>query len=170
MKEIPLTQGQVALVDDEDYEELSKYKWQVRATRRAGVFYAVRTVTRKGRSAQSIYMHRQIMGATKGQDVDHRNGNGLDNRRENMRLCSRAQNIQNKRKIVACSSQYKGVSFYRRRRCWEAYINRPNESGNGKRERLGYFKAELDAAKAYNSAAREMFGEFALLNDIEETQ
>ena len=104
-------------------------------------------------------MHRVIMDAPKGMHVDHINGNGLDNRRENLRLCTNSQNHMNRKTHRDSSSKYKGVSWNKRNSKWQAYI------GSGiKRKNLGYFASESDAAKAYDIKAKECFGEFARLN------
>lgn len=95
----------------------------------------------------------------KNRDVDHINGNRSDNRWENLRTCTRSENLQNKRKNGYGTSKYRGVSFYKNRNKYEAYIDK-----NGKRKKLGYFDREIDAARAYDEAAKEMFGEFASPN------
>ncbi len=107
---------------------------------------------------KTIYMHRQIMHAPKGFDVDHRDHNTLDNRRSNLRVCTRSQNLQNKRPQGGVS-EYKGVRWHTQIRRWHARIKL-----NGKRTSLGCFTDEVKAAKAYDKAAREMFGEFACTN------
>lgn len=146
MKEIPLTQGFVALVDDQDYWDLITYEWCV--ARRPTNVYA--------RSAK-VLMHRHILGRPDG-DVDHRNGNGLDNRRENLRVTSRRLNNANARHRGG-SSQFKGVSWDIGRGRWQAGI-----CAAGRRIALGRFDDETEAALAYDAAARHAFGEFAALN------
>ncbi len=160
MKEIPLTQGCVAIVDDCDYEELMQYKWRVLSTH-SRRFYAVRDTTVIGCRHRKIYMHRQILGAGSGQQGDHANHDTLDNQRGNLRICTNAQNQMNARKRSGCSSQYKGVYWDKAARKWKAQIQR-----NGKREALGRFDDEHRAAQAYNDAAAETFGEIAWLNEI----
>ncbi len=172
MKEIALTQGQVALVDDEDHEELSRFKWHAAAKMVKGekAFYAARTIIEStlvdGKTFSRkivIYMHRLILGAIGSLKGDHRNGNTLDNRRENLRECTKAQNNMNARKPShGLSSPYKGVVLFKRDGRFRAYIKK-----DGKQRHLGYFDTQEGAAMAYNQAAKELFGEFALLNQVE---
>ena len=104
-------------------------------------------------------MHRLIMQAIDGQYVDHINGDGLDNRRENLRICTHAQNMQNQMPVRLGTSKYKGVSWDKVAKKWAAHINL-----DGKPKKLGRFVAEEDAAKAYDSAAIEHYGEYARPN------
>lgn len=104
-------------------------------------------------------MHRLIVGAVKGEIVDHVNGNTLDNRRENLRKCSKSQNAQNSKRHRDGVSGFKGVSFHRRSKTWRARIR-----NDGREVCLGYFHSPVDAARAYDRAAFEMFGEFAKVN------
>jgi len=160
MKQIQLTQGLVTMVDDADFDELSAHKWY--ATRNlTGTFYAKRMAPLANGKQCSVLMHRQILGAQPGEDVDHRSHDTLDNRRANIRRCTRSQNQANRRKTRGCSSQFKGVYWHTRDRKWVARINI-----DGKRWALGYFGDELDAARAYNKAALDEWPEFALLNII----
>lgn len=157
MKEIPLTQGKVAIVDDEDYDELSKHKWGY-----LNVGYASR-YSHGGRALQAaVYMHVVIMGKVEGLEIDHVNGNKLDNRRENLRHLTHSQNMQNSI-VKGGSSQYKGVCWDRSRSKWLAsiYVYK-------KHVMLGRFTDEKDAARAYNIAALREYGEFARTNYIEE--
>lgn len=161
-KQIPLTQGQVAIVDDADYDELIKYKWyaefckDTRSYRvvRWGIQNNVRTV---------IKIHRQIMELTKndGLQVDHVDHNALNNCRNNLRIVTNLQNQMNRRSNSNVTSKYKGVSWHIQTRKWRATI-----MINRKQKHLGVFICETDAALAYNKAAKEMFGEFAYLNTI----
>ncbi len=159
MKEIPLTKGQVALVDDEDYEALAKFKWH--AHKFSQTWCAARNVRGDDGVKRIVLMHRVIMGAPPGADVDHRNHNGCDNRRENLRVCTRQQNLRNQRKRAGKSSRLKGVSLCGQTGRWAAALK-----VGTKKVWLGRFKTEADAGAAYDRAAREHFGEFACLNEV----
>lgn len=143
------------LVSKVDEELFLRYNWSV--VKSGEKFYARRKKRISGIS-KTFLLHREIMKAKNGQDVDHINGDGMDNRRENLRLCSRRENIQNsvKRKNDA-SSIYKGVHLCKNR--WRSKI-----TINGKQIHIGYFDHELDAAKAYDGAAIRFFGDFARPN------
>ncbi len=164
MKVIELTQGKVALVDDEDFEQLNRYKWC--ANKNFNNFYALRTVVLKGGRHKTIKMHREILGLADPKIlIDHRDGNGLNNQRENLRICTNQQNRRNSRKRKRTSSQYKGVSFFKRKKKWHARIGI-----NGKLVPLGYFVNEEDAANAYAQAAKKYFGVFACTAKTEEKE
>lgn len=159
MKTIKLTKGKFALVDDEDYERLNKFNWQAQKARQT--YYARRTVWRNGKTAEKIYMHREIMKAPKGIEVDHEDGDGLNCQKYNMRLCTSGQNSMNQKKRTAkCHSRFIGVSLDKRRGTWQAYINI-----NGKRTYIGAYNDEVEAAKARDAKAIELFGEFARINE-----
>lgn len=161
-REIPLTQGKVAIVDDADFDWLNQWKW-FNASKRSP--RAARNVPSQHRRQQMIYMHRVIMNASSDQIVDHINGDALDNRRSNLRIATLAENNRNrKRNSTNQSSNFKGVNFHKRDKRWTASIGH-----NGQSIYLGEFDKEIDAAAAYNDAARELFGEFARLNDLEST-
>jgi len=149
---IELTWGKFAIVDAEYYDWLNGYKWC--AVKEGRTWYA-KTFRRDG---MPLSMHRLIIGAPKGLFVDHENHNGLDNRRQNLRLCTKTQNNQNQRPYGK-TSRYKGVSWKKREKKFVASITL-----NKRRYHLGYFKSEIDAAKAYDKAAKKFFGEFAYLN------
>ncbi len=153
MKRIPLTQGKFALVDDEDFKELSKYKWHV--TRNRQILYAGMSVRNKT-AQRHIRMHRFIMNAPEGQEIDHKDGDGLNNRKSNLRFCTHSQNAYNQKKRRGTSSQYKGVYFNKDHGKWHARI-----SIEGKRKSLGYFDLEIEAGIAYADAAEDVYGEFA---------
>ncbi len=155
-KLLPLTQGKFAIVDAADFDRLNKYKWHIIKTSRA--IYASRSINRKS-FRKAIRMHRAITNAPKGLVVDHINHNGLDNRKSKLRLCTPKQNARNMRPRKGCSSKYKGVSYHKVKKLFQAYIRH-----NSKIIHLGYFKNEIDAAKAYDKAAKKFFGEFAYLN------
>ena len=156
MRKIKLTQGKIALVDDEDYERVNQYKWYA-----SSYPYAQR---KKDKSTQS--MHRFILELSDPKiSVDHINHNGLDNRRENMRICSQSENLRNRNKSENLSSKYKGVYFSRHAQKFKAQIQwKKNKKHISKY--LGYFDSEESAAIAYNVAAKKYFGEFAKLNEI----
>ena len=155
MKKVPLTKGFFALVDNEDYEQLILHKWQTNPTS-YGSFCAIRS-TRKPH--KTIYMHRQIMEAPDHLDVDHKNHNTLDNRRCNLRLATRSQNLANRIKRKTLTSRHKGVYYETQTKKWLAGI-----TVKGKYIYIGRYIKEADAAKAYDKKAKEMFGEFAYLN------
>jgi hypothetical protein len=157
MKELPLTRGRVAIVDDEDYDELSRYKWHL-----SGRYVARAKPKGIKDGAHLILLHCAIMGKIAGLEIDHINGDGLDNRRENLRHVTHAQNMRNQKSRQG-SSKYKGVSWTKSRQKWCAQIYR-----QGKLYWLGYYQSEKDCALAYNNAAVELFGEYAWLNTLKE--
>lgn len=149
---IPLTHGKFAIVDAEDYDRLGKYKWYCREAKNN--FYAFR---RNGK--KMVSMHREIINAPEGLLVDHIDGDGLNNCKSNLRLCTYAENACNRRPNRKGSSKYKGVWFHKRERKWEARITR-----KGKLKYLGRYDDEIEAALAYDRKAKQLFGEFAYLN------
>jgi hypothetical protein len=159
-KEIPLSKGKVAIVDDCDYEYLSQFKWRAKVS--ANTCYAVRWTPYVDGKRVFMAMHREILNAPKGMDVDHANGNGLDNRRENIRLCSKAENNCNVDKRTTNTSGYKGVYWNSRMNKWYAKIG-----VDGQQKYLGSFSRKEDAALAYDRAAPKYHGQFAQLNSLE---
>ena len=155
MKEIPLTQGKFALVDDEDFDRINQWKWCYRQG------YAIRGVNLGKRKVKTIQMHTLIIGTPKGMTTDHINGNKIDNRRSNLRICTQKQNTKNRQvsKKIVKSSTYKGVSWHKQNKKWQANIK-----VNYHHIYLGTFKTENEAARAYDTAATKHFGEFARLN------
>lgn len=152
-KEIRLKHGQVALVDDDDYDWLNQWSWYLSSNG-----YARRTLPRPRRTATTIAMHRQILNAAPGTIVDHIDGNRLNNQRKNLRIVLPWQNRTNSRPR-AKSSRFKGVHWDSKGKEWRASI-----SVNRKMFQIGRFVREADAARAYDAAARVHFGEFARLN------
>lgn len=158
MKEIPLTQGRVTIVDDEDYPIVSLFKWW--AFKIKNYHYAATTIFISDKQT-TLLMHRLIMNAPFDKLVDHINHNGLDNRKTNMRLCTYSQNHMNGKPHKNSSSKYKGVHWSKHHKRWIAQIRKDN-----KQTRMGYFHEEKAAAQAYNFVAYELFGDFAYLNDV----
>jgi hypothetical protein len=159
-RQIPLTQGQFAIVDVEDYEKLAEFKWF--AAKGGRTLYAERMAKSEDgkRKQHNVKMHRQILNVPEGQFVDHINHNGLDNRKANLRIVTMEQNCWNKRKQSNnCSSKYKGVTWLKGYGKWQSRIIH-----KGERIFIGYFDDEQSAAKAYDDKARKLFGEYATLN------
>ena len=149
MKRIKLCGGSYALVDDEDYGWLQKYKWHLNGG------YATRTEKNR-----TIKMHREIMRTPKGKLTDHINQNKLDNRKNNLRFCTGSQNQANVPKInKLTSSPFKGVSWFKRYRKWRVQI-----SVDGIHKHIGYFDNEVHAAIAHDLWAKDSFGEYASTN------
>lgn len=150
MREIQLTQGQVALVDDEDYERVNKYKWYTYRNT-SGILYAARSL-----EIGMLRMHSFILNTVK--EVDHKDLSGLNNQKENLRFCSKSQNQANtlKRSVNKRTSIYKGVSLNKKTGSWCARLGI-----NYGTIQLGTFKEEIEAALAYDIAALKYFGEFA---------
>ncbi|MCK5127232.1 MAG: hypothetical protein KAR42_13340 [candidate division Zixibacteria bacterium] len=157
MKRIKLTQRKFALVDDCDFEWLNKWKWS--AVKSKQTWYASRNVKNivTGKNG-TISMHRQILNAPKGMQVDHRNHNGLNNQRHNIRICTLVQNHHNRQPIKK-TSVYKGVCWDKIRKKWTAQIHMKR-----KKKHLGFFVNEVEAANMYDVMAKKLFGEFAYLN------
>ena len=158
-RKIPLTKGKFAIVDTEDYQPLRRHKWYARKS--PHTFYAVRSLTNgKKKPRKNMYMHHLVIDIPKGFFADHINHNGLDNRKANLRLATRTQNIWHRKKFKKPSrSQYKGVDWANDMKRWRARIR-----VNGKRIYIGSFENEIDAAKAYDNAAKKFHGQFAVLN------
>lgn len=155
---IPLTQGKIAVVDAADFEALSHWNWFAMRShpRRANCkWYAARRDEQK----HWVTMHRMIIGALPGVLIDHRDGDGLNNRRTNIRIASPTGNAQNRRPRVGNTSGFKGVSWDSRAERWHVQI-----AINGKNTHVGHFDLKEDAARAYDVAALRHFGEFAYLN------
>jgi len=156
--EIMLTQNRVAVADLKDFEILSSFKWS--AVKIRNTFYACRGFRRCDSGKRTISMHRMLLGLTdKSIFVDHKDGNGLNNQRNNLRICTPAQNQQNRNKSKNNKSGFNGVSFDKRTNSWAVAIQL-----NYKKIFLGRFKIKQDAVKAYSEAAIKYFGEFARTN------
>lgn len=152
MPVIPLSRGASTVVDDCDFERFGHLKWHL-----SHYGYAVRNETN---NTGVVYLHRAILEAPDGVDVDHASGDKLDNRRSNIRLCTRVQNLRNKPKRSGkFTSKFKGVSWHSVVGKWRARIN-----VGGRQIVIGYFDDEQNAANAYDAAANQSFGEFARLN------
>lgn len=145
--QIPLTQDKFTLIDSEDLEKVSHYKWFY------GQGYAK---TNSGK----LLMHRLILDFPEGY-IDHKNGNGLDNRKGNLRVCNQSKNIANQGICKTNTSGYKGVSWQKNEKKWRSYIH-----VNQKYIHLGYYRNKKEAAKAYDEAALNYFGEFARMNYV----
>lgn len=162
-KTIPLSRGKFAIVDDEDFERVNQYKWTYE-----GGGYATRQVFKEvegKRKRAKIMMHRFILGLPDGLCCDHANWDKLDNRRENLRPATHAQNMANRPKRQGCSSQYKGVSWLERDKRWVSCIK-----VEGRRFHLGNFSDPIAAALAYDVAAYAAWGEYAHVNFPEQLQ
>ncbi len=151
-KIIPLTQGQVAIVDDEDYDYLNQWRWC--AHKQPNTYYAERHIN--GDNSKMISMHNLLLPHKRGVHTDHKDGNGLNNTRANIRLCSNQENQWNRRRYKNKTSKYKGVCWHKNRHCWQANIGG---------EYIGLFDTEEEAAKVYNKYAKLYYGEFAYLNE-----
>ncbi len=156
---ITLSNGKKTLIDDEDYHLVKPYKWNYSPL---GSGYVIATFAKR-----TLHIHRLIMNAPEGIMVDHINHDGLDNRKNNLRLCTRSENMRNTHKRKLGTSRYKGVSTNSGRNGkptpngWKAEI-----MADKKRHYLGIFPTEELAALAYNKAALELHGDFASLNEI----
>ena len=158
MKKIRLTQGKVALVDDDDYERLSKYKWHAFHIKSNGAWYAARSG--KSKAAPKIRMHREVMGLLPGcgGEVDHVDRDGLNNTKCNLRIATRSENCRNRRAPHGKTSKYRGVSRHANGRGWVAQCKPKGY--------IGYFCTEEEAALAYNEAVTRIAGAFAQLNIV----
>jgi len=156
MKKIALTQDKFALVDDDDFEKINKYKWHVRKDRNK--WYALRDIGKPGKR-KHIHMHRFIMNTPEGMETDHINNDGLDNRKSNLRVCTKNQNMHNAEKRADNTSGMKGVYWHKAAKRWHVRIK-----VNKKYISLGYFDNIEDAGMEYDYAAVKYFEEFAKTN------
>ena len=157
---IPLTKGQVAIIDKKNIDKVAPYSW---CASKHGNTYYVKTCLRRGNKYITMYLHRLLLTLEKNEKCDHRDGNGLNNRENNIRGCTNQQNGFNSRKQKNCLSRFKGVCFDKSRNKYIAQIMK-----NGILKFLGRFKKETDAGLAYNKTAikEEYFGKYAKLNEI----
>ena len=167
MKQVELTQGYITLVDDEDYERVAQYRWCARVAKRSdgsiqGV-YALRTTKTSRRDGKrkttNHFLHRFILGVDNTCEVDHKDHNGLNNQKYNLRKANKSDNQHNTRKQINNTSGYKGVYWHKRDRAWTAMIGM-----RGKLIYLGTYATPEQAALAYDAAANKLFGEFANTN------
>ncbi|MGA2069800.1 MAG: AP2 domain-containing protein [Sedimentisphaerales bacterium] len=159
-RRIYLGEGEWTILDEEDYYKYGRYKWILGG--REKKFYAVGSIKDNKGEVKIVNLHRLIMNSPDGFLVDHKNGDGLDNRRANLRIATRRQNCCNRKKIrLKTTSKYIGVHFEKSRGRWSASIRH-----NGKTLWLGRFGSEIEAAKAYDAAAKKYHGDFARLNNV----
>lgn len=148
---IALTNGGFSICDANDFDRISQFNWF--SVKDGNIAYAMR-----GERGRLVRMHSEILGH---KFIDHINGDGLDNRRSNLRAATASQNGMNRGKFAKSHSKFKGVTFSKKDNKWTSRIK-----ANGKRISLGYFRDEMAAAIAYNNAAIKFFGPFARLNQI----
>ena len=149
---LQLTQNKWAVIDEQDWEKVKDHTWHTEIARKT--FYATTSI-----NGRSVRMHRLIMDPGKGEIVDHRDGNGLNNRRSNLRVCNNSQNLRNRGLPASNKTGFKGVYKPKDRKKYTAQIKTDSKSLY-----LGSFSDPVDAAKAYDAAARAIFGEFAMTN------
>lgn len=160
MKKISLTKGFEAIIDDEDFDKVSRYRWYSDVKKRR--VYAGRSERGDDGLPRSISMHRFILGHCGNLGVDHIDGNGLNNQKSNLRICTQTENLRAfQRKRHSATSKYRGVSWSSDRKKWLSQI-----VVNKKTINLGRYEDDMDAAKSYNIAAEKYFGAFATLNKI----
>lgn len=159
MKRIKLTQGKFALISDADFSKVSRHKWHAEKGS-SGVYYAATDIRLADGKRKTLRMHKLVLEVPTGFEVDHKDGDGLNNQRSNLRQATRAQNMHNTK---AKGPIHKGITFQKRLngRPWQARI-----AHEGKQVHLGYFPTAEEAASVYDKAARELFGQFARLNKV----
>lgn len=163
MKQIPLTKNKFAIIDDEDFENLSKYKWY--ANKHGRSYYVIRNKPIGNGKQKTEYIHNYILNCPDGFEIDHKDGNGLNNQKSNLRISTHNQNIMNMKPHLNKLVEFKGVDLYKKNNKYRVRI-----TINGKTIALGYFKDKIKAAETYDEKALELFGEFAHLNFPERKQ
>lgn len=151
---IALSREKWALVDIDDFYKISNLTWCYMTNG-----YASTHTSRKLGKSRLLYMHRVVMGNPEGKEIDHINNDPLDNRKHNLRVATRSENMRNYKRLTKGSSQYKGVCWAKEENRWKAQIGFDKVNYH-----IGYFKTEEEAAKAYDEKAKELFGEFAYIN------
>lgn len=157
MKQIQLTKGQVALIDDEDFDDISQYRWFAVAPRQKDYTHSWYAATKTG--GRNISMHQLLMNPPIGSCADHIDHNGLNNRRSNLRITTTRENSWNTNKHKNCTSKFKGVAWNREKSKWQVRI-----CINGKEKHLGWFHNEIEGANLYDFVAIQFFGPFAKVN------
>ncbi len=163
MRKIELTQGQFAVIDDDDYDRISSHKWYAKKNnvKCKVVYYAATNITILGKRT-TIRMHQFILGSSpNGKEIDHADGNTLNNQKHNLRFCTRTQNLYNAIGSPYSATKHKGITFNNKSNMYRVRI-----SINGKSTHIGCFKKIEDAICVYNNAALKYHGEFARLNVI----
>lgn len=151
----------VALVDDEDFERLNKFRWAAQKSKKSTTYYVGRRIEEAGKSINYM-MHWAVIGKPENEMViDHIDGNGLNNQKSNLRKCTQRQNLMNRPGDADSTSKYKGVDYKPSSKKWRVQITE-----NRKKKHIGCFNTEYEAALAYNEAAKRCYGEFARLNII----
>lgn len=161
MKEL-IVDKQIVQIDDEDFDLVSKYKWRLS---KGKYTYYVITHNKVDNKDTTLYLHRLVFGNSDKNSIDHIDGNGLNNQKNNLRICTYTQNNRNRNSCINSSSKYKGVSWYKKSCKWRASIQ-----VNKKMIHIGYYNSEEDAAEMYNLHAIKYFKEFAKLNNITTTK
>jgi hypothetical protein len=162
MLRVPLSQGRWATIDPEDAENVLQYRWYIDRSNRSGREYARSNVYLPNGKHTTILMHRLIAGFPGTRSVvDHRNGDGLDNTRANLRVCSYSNNLMNQRPRTDGTSRFKGVSWNTKRSKWVVNIQI-----KGRNTYIGLAECEEEAAVLYNIAAQLFYGEYACLNPV----